>query len=195
MGPRSLIAVVLLGACGHPAPATPPAPANLREKVAHDFEAAVVTSKDAYVELFDFAAVGEMEILLRRLDLNGRDVNLSDQQKELFAKDDGTPFPEPRERRNVGNFYPLLAQRTVGTGGCRGAEPRGPYGKLLGESYPPMPEGTPPKYEILRTHANEWLAKGGVVGIVCTGGQGGLAVVYTARDNARGYSLITIYDD
>ena len=30
---------------------------------------------------------------------------------------------------------------------------------------------------------------------LCKGGKGGLAVVYTKRDNARGYDLITIYDD
>jgi hypothetical protein len=200
MGARSLIvvvAVVATGACGHPAASpNPPTPAaNLREKIAHDFETAVVTSKDAYVALFDFAAVGEMEILLRRLDLNGRDVGLTDQQKEMFAKDDGTPFPETRERRNVGNFYPILAQRTVGTGGCKGGEPRGRYGRLLGQPYEPLPPGTPDKYELLRTHANAWLAKGGVAGITCSGGEGGLAVVYTQRDNARGYDLITIYDD
>jgi hypothetical protein len=54
---------------------------------------------------------------------------------------------------------------------------------------------TPPGYELLRTHANAWLAKGGVVSLRCTGGKGGLALVYTANDTPRGYSLITIYDD
>ena len=153
------------------------------------------TNKDAYVALFDFAAIGEMEILLHRYDLNGRQVDLSDAQKAQFAGEDGTPYPEERERRNVGNFYTFLAQRTVGTGGCTANVPASHYGQLLGTKYEPLPDGTPPGYEILRTHANAWLDKGGVVGIRCTGGKGGLAVVYTAKDGARGYDLITIYDD
>jgi hypothetical protein len=165
------------------------------EKVVADFEAAVKGSRDAYVALFDFAAVGEMEILLHRYDLNGRLVNLDDTQKAQFAGEDGTPYPAERERRNVGNFYKILAQRTVGTGGCTAAEPRTRYGKLLGQKFDPLPEGTPPKYVTLQEHANAWLDKGGVVGIKCTGGKGGLALVYTARDVPRGYELITIYDD
>ncbi len=67
--------------------------------------------------------------------------------------------------------------------------------KLLGTALDPLPEGTPAAYEILRTHANQWLAGGGVVGLRCAGGKGGLALVYTARDNPRGYDLVTIYDD
>jgi hypothetical protein len=165
------------------------------DRVAADFEAAVKANKDDYVALFDFVAVGRMEILLHRYDLNGRLVNLDDKQKEQFAGEDGTPYPEARERRNVGNFYTFLAQRTVGTGGCTANVPRTHYGKLLGEKYEALPEGTPPGYEILRTQANGYMEKGGVVGIKCTGGKGGLAVVYTAKDNARGYDLITIYDD
>src|SRR4029079_8215217 len=105
-----------------------------------DFERAVQTSKDAYVGLFDFAAVGEFEILLHRYDLNGRLKNLPDDMKEQFAKEDGTPYPATRERRNVGNFYAMLAQRTVGNGGCTHAEPRTHYGKLLGVQFDPLPE-------------------------------------------------------
>jgi hypothetical protein len=199
MGQRSLI-LTLLGLAACPKGADPvepakPAPADLRSRVVADFEAAVKTNQDAYVALFDFAAVGEMEILLHRYDLNGRLPNLPEDQKAQFAAEDGTPYPADRERRNVGNFYRPLAQRTVGTGGCTAAAPRTRYGQLLGETYEPLPEGTPAGYETLRTHANEWLAKGGVVGMTCTGGKGGLALVYTAKDNARGYELITIYDD
>ncbi len=210
MGQRSLIpsarlaalagaaALAALAAAGcpkaQPPPAVKPAPASLPEKVVADFEAAVRSGRAAFETLFDFAAVGEMEILLHRYDLNGRLANLPEDMKAAFAAEDGTPYPAERERRNVGNFYKRLAQRTVGTGGCVAGEPRTNYGKLLA-SYPPLPEGTPPKYETLRTHANEWLARGGVVGIKCKGGQGGLVFVYTARDNARGYDLITIYDD
>jgi hypothetical protein len=110
--------------------------------------------------------------------------------------EDGTPYPESRERRNVGNFYDILAQRTVGTGGCHADVPRTHYGKLLGTHFDELPAGTPPGYEKLRTDANHWLDNhGGVVGIRCTGGKGSLAVVYTARDAAPGYELITIYDD
>ena len=204
MGARSLTLLALL-ACGHPAA---PKPASLPERVAADFEAAVKQSKDAYVALFDFAAVGEFEILLHRYDLNGRLVHLEDDQKQQFIDEDGTPYPAARERRNVGNFYTILAQRTVGTGNCTAATPRTRYGKLLGVAFEPLPpqsdveiagqrvqKPTPPNYSTLRDHANAWLAAGGVVGLRCAGGKGGLAIVYTARPNARGYDLITIYDD
>jgi hypothetical protein len=205
MGARGLI-VIAIAACGHPA--TPRQPASLPERVVADFEAAVKQTKDAYVALFDFAAVGELEILLHRYDLNGRLVHLEDDQKQQFIDEDGTPYPAERERRNVGNFYTILAQRTVGTGGCTASEPRTRYGKLLGAQFEPLPaqsevtiggqkvtKPTPPGYAVLRDHVNAWLAKGGVVGLRCSGGKGGLAIVYTARDNARGYELITIYDD
>jgi hypothetical protein len=205
MGARGLI-VIALAACGHPA--APHQPASLGERVVADFEAAVKQSKDAYVALFDFAAVGEFEILLHRYDLNGRLAHLEDDQKQQFISEDGTPYPAERERRNVGNFYTILAQRTVGTGGCTASEPRTRYGKLLGVAFEPLPaqsettiagnkvaQPTPPGYAVLRDHVNAWLAKGGVVGLRCSGGKGGLAIVYTARDNARGYDLITIYDD
>ena len=201
MGARSVIrhavpTVALLAACAKPpSPATPAPPATMGERVVAEFEAAVKQSKDAYVGLFDFAAVGEMEILLHRYDLNGRLPNLDDQQRAQFAAEDGTPYTPERERRNVGNFYTFLAQRTVGTGGCTYAEPRTRYGKLLGQPFEPLPADTPPKFELLRTHANAWLAQGGVVGLTCKGGKGGLALVYTASDTPRGYALITIYDD
>lgn len=171
-----------------------PTPETVRFKVVADFEAAVKAGRPAFTALFDFAAVGEMEILLHRYDLNGRLANLDAATKAAFAAEDGTPYPAERERRNVGNFYKILGQRTVGSGGCTAAEPRTKYGKLLG-TYDALPAGTPPAYETLRTHATAWLAAGGVIGIRCTGGRGGLALVYTAKDNARGYDLITIYDD
>jgi hypothetical protein len=191
----TLVALAVLSGCPAKSVEQPKQPATIAERVVADFEAAVKQSKDAYVGLFDFAAVGEYEILLHRYDLNGRLPNLTDSEKEQFSAEDGTPYPAERERRNVGNFYTFLAQRTVGTGGCVAGEPRTSYGKLLGQPFEPLPEGTPPGYETLRTHANAWLAQGGVVGFRCTGGKGGLALVFTARDNARGYELITIYDD
>jgi hypothetical protein len=217
MGKRSLI-LILLAACGggtaerripgaaaDPPVATPKAPAeqfpperaalSLRERVVFDFERAVRTSREAYVGLFDFTSVGQIEVLLHRYDMAGRLPNLPDDLKAIYLEEDGTPYSVARESRNVGNFYPFLAQRTVGTGGCYEREPRTKYGKLLGQQYPDLPPGTPPKYEILRTHANEWLSKGGVVSFECTGGEFGLAVVYTERNNPRGYDLITIYDD
>jgi hypothetical protein len=210
MGSRCVTALVLLAAACGPKPAAPttttatsgPAPAAARDRpaalparVVFDFEQAVKTSKDAYVDLFDFVAVGEFEILLHRYDLNGRLENLPYDVKLQFATEDGTPYPPERERRNVGNFYSMLAQRTVGTGGCALREPRTKYGKLLGVAFEPLPEGTPPGYEKLRTTINAYLAKGGVGGFACSGGTGGLALVWTERPNARGYDLITIYDD
>src|SRR5215470_7952044 len=188
------LSLVALAACASAAQPTQ-SHESLADRVAADFEKAVLESRDAYVGLFDFVAVGEYEILLHRYDLNGRLPNLQDDQREQFTGEDGTPYPEARERRNVGNFYDILAQRTVGSGGCSAGPPRTRYGRLLGVFFDPLPEGTPPGYEKLRTDANAWLAKGGVIGIRCLGGKGGLAVVYTARDNARGYDLITIYDD
>ena len=211
MGARGLVAIALaIAACGpkpapepaklEPTPTSAVAPAKPRptavpERVVYDFEQAVKTSKDAYVELFDFVAVGEFEILLHRYDLNGRLKNLPHDIKLQFATEDGTPYPPERERRNVGNFYGMLAQRTVGSGDCALVTPRTNYGKLLGVQFEPLPEGTPPGYEKLRTTVNAYLAKGGVVGIKCSGGKGGLAVVWSERPNQRGYDLITIYDD
>lgn len=205
MGHRSLIPLlVLVAACPKKETAPtlpsnhaglPPTATGFAAKVAFDFQQAVLTSKEAYVELFDFAAVGEMEILLHRYDLNGR-MELTDEEIDRFSVEDGTPYPAERERRNVGNFYTFLATRTVGQGECAATEPRTKYGKLLAQSYEPLPDGTPEGYEILRTHANAWMANGGVVRLGgCRGGKGGLALVYTKKDNARGYDLITIYDD
>lgn len=198
MGTRSCLVAIALSACGPKATPEPPAPAKpatMPDRVAADFEAAVKSNKDAYVALFDFVAVGQYEILLHRYDLNGRLVNLPDDMKAQFQTEDGTPYPPERERRNVGNFYRILAQRTVGSGGCTASEPRTHYGKLLGQTFEPLPDGTPAGYEILRTAANGYLARGGVVGIKCSGGKGGLAIVYTESANPRGYELITIYDD
>lgn len=211
MGARSLIPI-LVAACGGgtattgtTAPAA--APMSVRQRVVTDFEAAVKANKDAYLNLFDFVAVGEYEILLHRYDLLGRLKNLTDAEREQFFAEDGTPYPAARERRNVGNFYKPLAQRTVGSGDCKPVEPRTQYAKLLG-TFEPLPakteavvvgalrsQTTPKNYYVLREHAVGWLAKGGVVGIACYGGKGGLALVYTERPNARGYDLITIYDD
>jgi hypothetical protein len=201
MGARSLNlfalpALALVAACSaNKPPEQPTMPKTMAERVVADFEAAVKTSKEAYVSLFDFAAVGEFEILLHRYDLDGRLEHITDDEKAQFSAEDGTPYPAERERRNVGNFYKILGQRTVGTGGCVPGEPRTHYGKLLGQTFEELPDGTPPGYEILRNHTNAWLARGGVVGLRCQGGKGGLAIVFTAKDNARGYDLITIYDD
>ncbi len=217
MGARSLILITTLASCGSATPAGDSMPGKttaqrgrslpLREQVVADFEAAVTKDKAAYVSLFDFVAVGEYEILLHRYDLLGRLKNLSEREKAQFFGEDGTPYPEARERRNVGNFYAPLAQRTVGTGGCKAQEPRTQYGKMLG-TFEPLPETTeteiggekksaptPKGYQLLRDHTVAWLAKGGVVGFTCSSGKGGLAVVYTEKPNARGYDLITIYDD
>jgi hypothetical protein len=179
-----------------PAVATPPAPLTMRDRVVADFESAVKTSKDAYVALFDFAAVGEVEILLHRYDLYGRLPKMTDDVKAQFAAEDGTPFPAAREQKNVGNYYGFLAQRTVGTGGCKAREPRTRYAKLL-TTYDALPQGTLAYegYEKLRQKATGYVAKGGLVSFACTGGKGGIALVWTERPNSRGYDLITIYQD
>jgi hypothetical protein len=186
----------LLAACPAPPVATPTAACSVSDRVVADLEGATRTGKDAFVELFDFAKVGAFEILLRRIDLDGR-VTLDDDRRAAFAADDGTPFPPDRERRNVGNFFPLLVQRTVGSGGCVAAPPRSRYGRLLGTFVEPLRADLPHRdaYEGLRAEANVWLAEGGVIGVRCRGGTGGLALVYTAAANPRGYELITIYDD
>lgn len=204
MGARGVIAAALAGVAAALAgcpnkhepvvPAPPPAPRTLGERVVADFERAVRTSKAAYTELFDFAAVGEMEVLLHRYDINGRLPDLPDRLRAIFEAEDGTPYTPERERRNVRRFYKPLAKRTVGAGDCTAGPPRSDYGRQLG-SYPPLPADTPPAYETLRAHANAWLRQGGVIAIRCAGGEGGLALVYTARPNERGYDLITIYDD
>ncbi len=172
----------------------PPTVTGFPAKVAADFQMAILSGREAYEALFDFAAVGEMEILLHRYDLGGR-LELTNEERAQFAAEDGTPYPAERERTNVGNFYSVLAQRTVGAGDCTATTPRTRYGRQLGEPYEPLPAGTPAAYETLRTHANAWLAKGGVVRIACEGGRGGLALVWTQSSAPRGYDLITIYDD
>jgi hypothetical protein len=194
--PLALIAAAgLIAACGGPkAPPRPPRPEPLPERVVHDFETAVLAGRDAFTELFDFAEVGAFEILLRRHDLLGRLPDLTDEEKADLAKDDGTPYPAERERRNVGNFYKRLAQRTVGTGGCRVEPLHWDYNQQLGRPFEPLPPGNE-AYDPLRTRINAQLEGGGVVGIRCAGGKGGLALVYSPRADARGYAIITIYDD
>jgi len=119
---------------------------------------------------------------------------LSDAQKAQYTGENGTPYPATRERRNVGNFYPLLAQRTVGTGGCTGGAPhrttaatghalRGParrHATRLREAAHRR-ERVARQGRRRRHPLHRW--------------SGGIAVVYTAAANARGYALITIYDD
>jgi hypothetical protein len=165
----------------------------LATRIVDDFERAVTTSVEAYQALFDFEAVGVYEILLRRYDLLGRLPGLSDAGKARLAADRGVPYSAARERRNLGLFYPPLAQRTVGTGSCRAQVPVSAYGRALGET-PPLPDAHK-HYEPLRSRVIQWLRDGGVVGIQCDGGRGALALVYTRSDSPRGYDLITLYDD
>jgi len=202
--PSSLALALGLGlataACG--GPQTPPtndvaaSSAELAPRVVAEFERTTLAGKDAWVEQFDFVAVGQFEILLHRYDLLGRLPNLTDEEKAQYAAEDGTPYPPERERRNVGNFYPILAQRTVGTGGCTAAPPRFHYNQLMGAPFEPLPPGNE-THEALRQTVNAYLADGagGVIGIRCTGGAGGLALVWTRRATPRGYAIITIYDD
>lgn len=171
-----------------------PLPASLAERVVWDFEHATLAGLDHWIQLFDFTEVGAFEILLRRYDLLGRLPDLTEDEKAQLARDDGTPYPPERERRNVGRFYEKLARRTVGTGGCTAGTPHWKYNQLLGVPFEPLPAGHE-HYEPLRVRINAQLEHGGVVAIRCQGGKGGLALVYTPVRSARGYDLITIYDD
>jgi hypothetical protein len=192
----SLVAVACGPKSGGDTTPVPSTPADLPSKVVAEFERTTLAGVDEWVGQFDFVAVGQYEILLHRYDLLGRLPNLTEAEKAQYAAEDGTPYPPERERKNVGNFYKILAQRTVGTGGCRAETPRFRYNQLMGAPFEPLPPGNE-SHEPLRLTVNAYLEndQGGVIGIRCTGGAGGLALVYTKRDTPRGYDLITIYDD
>lgn len=196
---RNSLLIALLAACGGGTTGgttTPTAPTTIPEKVVAEFERTTLAGVDEWITQFDFTAVGEYEILLHRYDLLGRLTNLTEDEKAQFAAEDGTPYPPERERKNVGNFYTFLAQRTVGTGGCTAGPPKFHYNTLMGEPFAPLPPGNE-SYEPLRLKVNSYLenGQGGVIGIRCTGGKGGLALVWSKKDSARGYDIITIYDD
>jgi len=193
-GGLALAGALAVAACGRsPAPARP-APARLADRVVADFERAVLTSKGAFVGLFDFDAVGRYEILLRRVYYLEHAGDMDPAERAGYERDDGTPYPAARERRNVGNFYPLLAQRTVGTGGCRAAPVAGAFNRRIARAYPPLPAGSE-AWEPLRARVNRLLAAGGAIDLRCAGGAGALTLVWTTRSGGRGYDLITIYDD
>ena len=204
---RGLVVAALAGACAcacacghaqHGGGDGAPAAAKqgpTAERVVADFERAVLAGEDAYAALFDFAAVGKVEKLLHRYDLRGRS-ELTDEQRAQFAAETPEPFSRERERRNLGhNFFPPLAQRTVGGGGCAAVPPIDPYALALGRPYEPLkPEDS--AYEPLRQEVNAMIAGGGIVGVACEHGSGRLALVWTRRpDDPRGYVLITLYDD
>lgn len=198
MGPGGrLIALplVAVAACGPArAPGGPVAlPAPTPERVVADFEAAVLAGRDAYLALFDFVAVGKLEKLLHPYDLLGRSP-LSPEQRAQYEKETTVPYPPERERRNLGAFYPPLAQRTVGTGGCTVAEPISEYGRLLGVPFEPLPAGHD-AWEPMRVEVNTLIAAGGLVAFSCAGGDGQLVLVWTRAANSRGYDVITMYDD
>ncbi len=199
------LAATLALAAGCPGPgagtaagraAAPGADAPLPERVVTDFERAVLDGREAYATLFDFVAVGKFEKLLRRYDAMGR-IPLDDAQRAEFLAEDAIPFSEARERRNLGAFFPILAARTVGRGGCSARAPISAYGRLLGQPFEPLPAepASNAAYESLRVDVNALIAEGGVVALSCTGGKGGLALVYTRTTFARGYAIITMYDD
>ncbi len=195
MDPRGLVIALVVVACG---PARGPRPASpaggpTPEQVVADFEAATLAGRDAYLALFDFAAVGAFEKLLHPYDLLGRSP-LSPEQRAQYEKETAVPYPPERERRNLGSFFPPLAQRTVGTGGCAAAAPRSEYARLLGRPFEPLPEGRQ-AWEPMRREVNAMIAAGGLVAFSCSGGEGQLALVWTRAPNGRGYDLITMYDD
>jgi hypothetical protein len=201
MGRVGLIALaaLILAACGggggEVARPRPGADA-LAERVVWDFEHAVLDGKDAFLALFDFAAVGEMEILLHRYDALGRLPGITEAQIAEYLAEDGTPYPPERERRNVGGFYDRLIRPAIGGGNCAAVTPTWGYNRQLGTPFEPLPAGHD-SHEPLRVKVNAYLedGRGGVIGVRCPGGTRGLALVYTRRDNERGYDLITIYDD
>jgi hypothetical protein len=199
MGRCCLIFLVLIAsACGPKAPPDVPRPGTdqLAERVVWDFEHAVLESKDAMLALFDFTAVGEMEILLHRYDALGRKPGIEQDEIDEYLAEDGTPYPPERERRNIGNFYKGLIRPAIAKGRCKAVTPTWRYNQLLGMPYEPFPEGNE-SHEALRVKVNTYLEndQGGVIGIRCPGAPRGLALVYTKRDNERGYDIITIYDD
>jgi hypothetical protein len=185
------------GTSGTTPPTADPAypPTSVPAQVVAEFERTTLAGPDAWITLFDFTAIGEYEILLHRYDLLGR-LELTDEMRVAYAAEDGTPYPAERERRNVGNFYKILAQRTVGTGGCVPVAPRFEYNRMMGRPFEPLPPEHQ-SHEALRVKVNSYLenGKGGVVAIRCAGGRGGLALVWSRKDTERGWDIITIYDD
>jgi hypothetical protein len=194
---RNLIlgVVVLAAACGPKPSSEAPAKTSIEDRVVAEFERATLAGLDAWVEQFDFVAIGEFEILLHRYDLLGR-LELTPEERAAYEAEDGTPYPAERERTNVGNFYKILGQRTVGTGGCSAGPPRFRYNQLLGQPFEPLPPGNE-SHEALRTKVNTYLenGQGGVIAIRCKGGKGSLALVWSRKPNDRGYDIVTIYDD
>ena len=168
--------------------------AALRRRVVTDFERAVLAGRHHYVQLFDFVTVGTFEKLLRRHDLYGRWPNPSKQYLAQLRADTPEPYPAERERKNVGNFYGRFVSRTVGRGGCAPSPIKSAYVQKLGTPFRPLPAGND-RYVPMRRTVNPLIAAGGVVGVRCKTGKGGLALVYTRRDSPRGYDLITMYDD
>jgi len=168
--------------------------AALRRTVVTDFERAVLKGRDAYVDLFDFTIVGMYEILLRRHDLFGRWPNARESYLRQLRKDKPVPYPPERERKNVGNFHSGFVKRAIGTGGCRLTPIKSAYGRKLGQPFPPLPHGND-AYIPMRTTINAAIAAGGAVGIRCKTGKKGLVLVYTRRNSARGYDLITLYEE
>jgi hypothetical protein len=188
--------VALVGCGGSQVISEQPSRDDLGKRVVAEFERTTLAGVDEWITQFDFTAVGEYEILLHRYDLLGRLKDLTEDEKAQFKAEDGTPYPPERERRNVGNFYTILAQRTVGTGGCTAGPPKFHYNTLMNDPFPPLPAGNE-GYEGLRTKVNAYIenGQGGVIAIRCTGGKGGLALVWSRKPNPRGYDIITIYDD
>ena len=166
----------------------------LAAKVVADFEKGVLSGPPRYLSLFDLVAVGKLEKLLHRYDLV-RATRLTPAQRAQFEAEDEVPYPPERERRNLGGyFFTTYAARTVGSGGCTARLPVNPYSLRLAHPFEPLPPDLA-RFEPLRTEVNALIATGGIVGLTCSGGQGGLALLYTAAANPRGYQLITMYDD
>jgi hypothetical protein len=166
----------------------------LRARVIAEFEAAVLDSKDAYLELFDLESVGVFQIILRRHDLNGRWPNIPANYKRSIEMDTGEPYPPERERRTVGNMYKRVAQRAVGTGRCAPSAAEHEWVAKMGQPFEPLPAGNE-QYIPLREYINPMIEAGGVLHVGCSGGGHGAAVLYTRTNTPRGYSLLAISND
>ena len=168
--------------------------AELEARVVAEFEAAVLNSRDAYLNLFDFVAVGRFQILLRRHDLYGRWPNIPARYKANIELDTGAPYPPERERRNVGAMYRRIAQRAVGTGGCSAGEPVDEWVGKMDEPFEPLgPDND--AYIPLANAINPLIEAGGVVRVMCTGGGHQASLLYTRTNTERGYTLIAITND
>jgi len=146
-----------------------------------------------YVALFDFTAVGEMEILLHRYDLLGRLEHCRGHQRPSSLPE-APCLPGERVKHNVGQLLTkFLGQRTSAPVAAPPARLAPSMARSCDVS--PAPEGALVDYEPAAPEGLGYVAKGGVIAIALHRWQGRHRAGLHERPNARGYDLITIYDD